>query len=96
MRQGIFRRLGHLEALQHAAEKPIKSLRIVVTGTWEEVPGTDDRWYLGPLDLEKSKCTRTLCGDGTLMEIVTIHGKWYQLSDDDMERWIATHPVERG
>jgi hypothetical protein len=47
-----------------------------------------------PLDLAKATCTRTLMPDGQLMELVNLHGSNYGLSDEDLERFIQSFPIE--
>jgi hypothetical protein len=99
MRQGLQRRLQRLEAASgagYSAEHPRKHVRFVVTGTsWTPIPGKHEAWSIGTLDLAKSTCKRTLGSDGILWEWVKIHGDSTELSDEELERWIATHPVER-
>jgi hypothetical protein len=29
------------------------------------------------------------------LELVQVHGNWLQLKDQELEQWIAKHPVER-
>ena len=47
-----------------------------------------------PFDLTKATCSRTLCADGRLMEVVNLHGSSDGLSEEDLERFIQSHPVE--
>ena len=52
--------------------------------------------YTGqPLDLSKATCTRTLHADGHVFEWVNLHGGDYGLSDEDLERFIQSFPIER-
>ena len=48
------------------------------------------------LDLENSTCQRTLCADGTVSEsIVLVAGnQGRELSDNDLEEWVAGFPIE--
>jgi hypothetical protein len=46
------------------------------------------------LNLEKSKCTRTL-GNGWLTELVDLDGDGTQLSDEELERFVASFPIIR-
>jgi len=48
-----------------------------------------------PLDLSKATCTRTVWPDGQLMELVNLHGSNDGLSDEDLERFIQSFPIER-
>jgi len=47
-----------------------------------------------PFDLATATCTRTLMPDGSLMEIVNVNGSGHDLSDEELERFIQSHPVE--
>ena len=47
-----------------------------------------------PFDLAKATCTRTLMPDGGLMEIVNVDGSGQDLSDEELERFIQSHPIE--
>ena len=47
-----------------------------------------------PFDLAKATCTRTLMPDGRLMEIVNLNGCRESLSDEDLERFIQSFPIE--
>jgi hypothetical protein len=73
-------RLKTLERHQLPAFK--EPLRIVVS-------------QVGPLDLAKATCTRTMWPNGHLMEIVNLHGSDVGLSKDDLERFVQSFPVER-
>jgi len=46
------------------------------------------------LDLAKATCTRTIMQDGRLMEVVNLNGSRDGLSDEDLEQFIQSHPVE--
>jgi len=48
-----------------------------------------------PLDLAKATCTRTRWPNGHLMEIVNLNGGDYGLSEEQLESFIQTFPVER-
>ncbi len=50
---------------------------------------------VGPLDLSKATCSRTLWPDGQLMEIVNLYGNREGLSEQDLETFIQSFPVER-
>jgi hypothetical protein len=47
-----------------------------------------------PLDLSKATCTRTIMPDGRLMEYVDLNGGDYGLSEEDLEEFIQSHPIE--
>jgi hypothetical protein len=48
-----------------------------------------------PFDLATTTCTRTLMPDGGLMEIVNVNGSGHDLSDEELERFIQSFPIER-
>jgi hypothetical protein len=73
-------RLKTLERHQRRVFK--EPLRIVVS-------------QVGPLDLAKATCTRTMWPNGHLMEIVNLHGTDVGLSKEDLEDFIQSFPVER-
>ena len=45
-------------------------------------------------DLAKSKCKRMLHGNGLLTEIAELDGSRKGLSRDDLDRFVASFPVE--
>ena len=45
-------------------------------------------------DLATATCTRTLMPDGGLMEIVNVNGSGNDLSDEELERFIQSFPIE--
>jgi hypothetical protein len=48
--------------------------------------------------LEGATCTRTLCPDGTLMQVVYLfqsRPRREELTDQELERWIETFPIVR-
>ena len=47
-----------------------------------------------PFDLATATCTRTLMPDGGLMEIVNMNGSGHDLSDEELERFIQSFPIE--
>jgi len=47
-----------------------------------------------PFDLATATCTRTLMPDGGLMEIVNVNGSGHDLSDEELERFIQSFPIE--
>ena len=74
------RRLQNLERQQNAIA--LKPLRFVVSS------------IARPLDLSKATCTRTLWPNGQLMEFVELKGNRSGLSDEDLERFIQSFPIE--
>ena len=42
----------------------------------------------------KSTCTRTRLPNGLLSEIIQLEGTGEHLTDDDLERWIESFPIE--
>jgi len=72
-------------------EQPREKLRLVVSGlSWKPIPGKVGAWELGPLDLEKSTCSRTLSQDGTLWEVVWLYGSTAGLTDEELDKWIGS------
>jgi hypothetical protein len=49
-----------------------------------------------PANLANSKCRRTLAPNGLLTEVVELDGSSADLTDEDLERFIAGFPVEAG
>jgi hypothetical protein len=52
------------------------------------------RPVIGPTDLAKSTCQRTLCPDGSLMEVVNLNGNGSGVSEEELDRFIASFPIE--
>ena len=48
-----------------------------------------------PLSLETSRCRRTLTADGSLTEVVRLDGIRGGLTDDELEKFVQSFPVER-
>jgi hypothetical protein len=46
------------------------------------------------LSLTTSTCSRTLCGDGTLLEVVDLDGTRADLSEEELDRFVATFPIQ--
>ncbi len=76
------RRLQLLERPRSGAVQ--KRLLLVVSGV------------CGSLNLATSTCTRTLWPSGGLMEVVQLDGSQDNLSNEDLERFIASFPIQRG
>ena len=47
-----------------------------------------------PFSLATARCTRTLMADGGLLEIVNVNGSGNDLSDEELEKFIQSHPIE--
>jgi hypothetical protein len=45
------------------------------------------------LSLATSTCSRTLCAGGTLLEFVNLDGIRGELSDDGLDRFVASSPI---
>jgi len=80
MRIGL--RLDRLEKTFATVHGPRRTVRVVVQA------------ICGPTNLANSECTRTICADGTLSEYVQLDGSSEELSDDDLERFVASFPIE--
>ena len=82
----VTKRITRLEEHLLVAVNPRKRLSIVVIRV-DRKPS-----------LEGATCTRTLCPDGTLMEVVRLDqsrpGR-EELTDEELERWIETFPIIR-
>ena len=74
------RRLQNLERQQNAIA--LKPLRFVVSCIGK------------PLDLSKATCRRTRLPNGQLMELVHLKGNRSGLSEEDLERFIQSFPIE--
>ena len=46
-----------------------------------------------PFDLARATCTRTLLPNGQLIEIVKLGGTGHDLSDEELESFIQSHPI---
>jgi hypothetical protein len=84
--KGIGTRIARLEnrlALNRESD-PDKRMRIVVC-----------RMNRQPLSLENSSCTRTLSVGGFLTEVVRLDGTRAGLSDDELECFTESFPIQR-
>jgi|GEM_PF-2348021 len=76
------RRLVRLEAtFAYASKEPTVAWRVVVSA------------IARPLNLEKSRCTRTLGSDGQITEMVILDGSRDYISDEELDRFVAGFPV---
>jgi len=82
----VIRRLRRLEGhFGPADRKPRKYLRYVVQ-RMEGKPG-----------LENATCSRTLWPDGTVLEMVRLGERGEgqeELTDEELDRWVASFPIE--
>ena len=84
LREHRLRRLEQqFTTLEHLLVHPRERLRIIVQG------------MVGPANLADARCSRRLYG-GTLMEFVDLNGSRNGLTDDQLEQFIVSHPVELG
>jgi hypothetical protein len=47
-----------------------------------------------PLDLANSTCSRKLDSSGHLLELVTLHGSRHDLTDEQLENFVQSFPIE--
>ena len=83
--KNLDRRLARLEdrlAPTDFARDPRQRLRVVVCNLGKT------------LSLETSTCRRTLSADGVLTEIVTLDGTRGGMTDEEMETFVETFPIE--
>ena len=78
--KAIITRLRRLEQLH--SEPGREPMRVVISGVGI------------PLNLEKSTCTRTLAANGLLTEIVQLDGRREDLTDEELENFVAEFPIE--
>jgi hypothetical protein len=81
--KAIAKRLHRLEDQFGPADgKPRERFRLVVRSAGEM------------LGSESATCRRTLCPDGTLMELIEMSATHARdLSQEELNRWVATFPV---
>ena len=83
MHATLKRRIGWLEERSSVCKgEPRRRHRIVVRGMDRE-PG-----------LENAECTRTLCPDGTLIELVLLADSREELSDEAVDRFVESFPLK--
>jgi hypothetical protein len=46
-----------------------------------------------PLNLEESRCSRSACPDGTIIEVLELAGNAAELSESELEEFILRHPI---
>ena len=79
--KAIARRLRRLEDLSGVLESP-KRMRLVICAIGQS------------LDLSKSTCRRRLDRSGVLTEIVELQGSAQELTDEQLEKFVQSFPVE--
>ena len=74
------KRLEKLEGKEPGASREV--LRVIVG------------CVVGKSNLGTSTCSRTMNPSGVIMELVHLDGGLDGLSDEDLDRWVATFPIE--
>lgn len=46
-----------------------------------------------PLDLEASECIRSMCPNGTILEVILFHGNGDELSEAEHEEFVLRQPI---
>jgi hypothetical protein len=82
--RGLDNRLNKLESRWNPLKEPLSRFRLVASKIG------------GPLNLEKSRCTRTLGPTGNLFEVVVMEGSADELSDDELDQFVERFPVVAG
>ena len=81
----IDKRLRKLEDQLGTADRPLPRSRLVI-----KVLGSK-------LTLEDARCTRMLCSNGSLMELVDFQKHTEgtdEITDEELERWIESFPIQ--
>ena len=82
----VIKRLARLEdQFAPADQKARKCFRLIVCR------------YGAKTSLENATCKRTLCPDGTVMELVELYGSNEgpdSVTAEELDRWVATFPIE--
>ena len=88
----MIRRLRRLEALSAvtADGQPRKTLRVVV----QYVVGEPATLETVPATLETATCHRRIDRSGLLMEVVYLDGSSDGLTDEDLDHFVESFPVE--
>ena len=94
--KAITRRLNRIEnQLNPPPPKPRTWFRVVIRREDVDAPAVRRRGC--EPSFEKATCTRSLCPDGTLWEVVrldTMSEGGEQPTDAELNRWIAGFPIE--
>jgi hypothetical protein len=80
----VIRRLNRLED-RFGPKKPRRVLRMVVTRVGDGEP-----------ELEKATCTRSLCTDGTLMELIDLNSYSNPFTSEELDRFVERFPITWG
>jgi hypothetical protein len=82
--KAIAKRLRRLEEQGCIGEpgKRHQQMRLVVSGIGQ------------PLDLANSTCSRKLDSSGHLLELIALHGSRHDLTDEQMENFVQSFPIE--
>jgi hypothetical protein len=59
----------------------------IIIGCNDEIPT--------PLNLENSTCERQIWPDGSLFELISLEGRFEDLTEDRLEAFIDRHPIKR-
>jgi hypothetical protein len=78
--RAIVRRLNRLDD-RFAPKKPPGVLRIVVSRVGEKA------------NLEEATCTRSMCTDGKLMEIIDLNGFDDGITSEELDRFVGRFPI---
>lgn len=83
----ILRRVGRLEDrfAINSSGTPRVGVRVIVSRPWG-----------GPLNLAASTCRRTLNPGGAITEVVDLDGDGNDLSEEELEKFVASFPIEGG
>ena len=79
--KAIGRRLSRLEDRFAPRDKPRDRIRMVVSRV-----GRDE-------GLENATCKRTLCANGSLIEVVRLNGSGDGLTDQDLDGFVESRPI---
>ncbi len=80
--KAIGRRLCRLEDRFAPPDKPRDRVRVVVSA-------------IGPEEgLQNATCQRTLCANGSLVEVVRLNGSADGLTDEDLDRFVESFSIE--
>ena len=85
--KAILKRVGRLEDrfAINSSGKPQVTVRAIFHSSWR-----------GPVNLATSTCRRTLNPGGGIFEIVELDGDDDGLSEEELEKFIASFPIEDG
>jgi hypothetical protein len=78
----LLKRLGKLEN-RYSLDDSKPALRLVVSFPWK-----------GPINWQKSTCSRVRGQDGSLTEVVRLEGDDRGLSKEELDRYVAAFPIQ--